>query len=137
MDISGLKEKIEGEISRIANADDVKQVKVSILGRKGIFAEYLDKLKTLDKDQRRDAGKAINDVKSWADQRLGELEKQFEEIERRKREAASRIDITMPGSRTAFWQKASHNVNTRRDNQDLLVSRFCRGRRARYRDGAL
>ncbi len=105
MDISGLKEKIESEISRIANADDVKQVKVSVLGRKGIIAEYLDKLKTLDKDKRRDAGKAINDVKSWADQRLGELEKQFEEIERGKREAATRIDITMPGSAPLFGKK--------------------------------
>ncbi len=105
MDISGLREKIESEISRIANADDVKQVKVSILGRKGIFAEYLDKLKTLDKDKRRDAGKAINDIKTWADQRVGELEKQFEEIERRKRQAASRIDITMPGAAPLFGRK--------------------------------
>ena len=105
MDISGLKEKIKSEISRIANADDAKQVKVSILGRKGIVAEYLDKLKTLDKDQRRDAGKAINEIKSWADGRLGELEKQFGEIERRKREAASRIDITMPGTVPLFGRK--------------------------------
>ena len=105
MDISGLREKIESEISRIANADDVKQVKVSILGRKGIFAEYLDKLKTLDKDKRRDAGKAINDIKTWADQRVGELEKQFEEIERRKRQAASRIDNTMPGAAPLFGRK--------------------------------
>ncbi len=105
MDISGLKEKIESEISRIANADDVKKVKVSILGRKGIFAEYLDRLKTLDKAERRNAGKAINDVKSWADQKLGELEKQFEEIERQKREAASRIDITMPGDVPLFGKK--------------------------------
>ncbi len=105
MDISGLKEKIESEISRIANAEDARKVKVSILGRKGVVAEYLDRLKTLDKAERRDAGKAINEIKTWADQKLGELEKQFEEIERRKKETASRIDTTMPGMVPLFGKK--------------------------------
>lgn len=105
MDISGLKEKIEGEISRIGNIEDLKQVKVSLLGRKGVVADYLDKLKTLDKDQRRDAGKAINEIKTWADLRIGELEKHFNEIERQRREQASLIDITMPGTAPVFGKK--------------------------------
>jgi phenylalanyl-tRNA synthetase alpha chain len=105
LDISGLKEKIEGEISRIGNIEDLKQVKVSLLGRKGVVADYLDKLKTLDKDQRRDAGKAINEIKTWADLRIGELEKHFNEIERQRREKASLIDITMPGTTPVFGKK--------------------------------
>ncbi len=105
MDISGLKEKIEGEISRIGNIEDLKRAKVSLLGRKGVVADYLDKLKTLDKDQRRDAGKAINEIKTWADLRIGELEKHFDEIERQKKERASLIDITMPGTAPLFGRK--------------------------------
>lgn len=105
MDISGLKEKIDSEISRIANIEDLKRVKVSILGRKGLFADYIDQLKTLDKELRRDAGKAINEIKSWADVRLGELEKHFNDIERQKREQASLIDITMPGTTPVFGKK--------------------------------
>ncbi|MEN6616858.1 MAG: phenylalanine--tRNA ligase subunit alpha, partial [Syntrophorhabdus sp.] len=105
MDISGLKESIEGEISRIANAEDLKNAKVSILGRKGIIAEYLDKLKALDKNERRDAGKAINEIKAWADRKIGELEQHFNEIEKGKKEAASRIDITMPGLIPVFGKK--------------------------------
>ncbi|MHB8110697.1 MAG: phenylalanine--tRNA ligase subunit alpha [Syntrophorhabdaceae bacterium] len=105
MDIGTLKEAIESEISRIANAEDLKNVKVSVLGRKGIFAEYLDKLKTLDKNERRDAGKAINEIKSWADRKIGELEQHFNEIERRKKESSSQIDITMPGTHPVFGKK--------------------------------
>lgn len=105
MDISGLKEKIDSEISRIANIEDLKRVKVSILGRKGLFADYIDQLKTLDKDLRRDAGKAINEIKSQADVKLGELEKHFNDIERQKREQASLIDITMPGTTPVFGKK--------------------------------
>jgi len=105
LDISGLKEKIDSEISRIANIEDLKRVKVSILGRKGLFADYIDQLKTLDKELRRDAGKAINEIKSWADVRLGELEKHFNDIERQKREQDSLIDITMPGTTPVFGKK--------------------------------
>ena len=105
MDISGLKEKIESEITRIANIEDLKRIKVSLLGRKGIFADYIDKLKALDKDQRRDAGKAINEIKTWADLRVGELEKHFNEIERQKRDQGSLIDITMPGTTPLIGKK--------------------------------
>jgi len=105
LDISGLKEKIDSEISRIGNIEDLKRVKVSILGRKGLFADYIDQLKTLDKELRRDAGKAINEIKSWADVKLGELEKHFSDIERQKREQASLIDITMPGTTPVFGKK--------------------------------
>jgi len=105
LDISGLKEKIESEITRIANIEDLKRIKVSLLGRKGIFADYIDKLKALDKDQRRDAGKAINEIKTWADLRVGELEKHFNEIERQKRDQGSLIDITMPGTTPLIGKK--------------------------------
>ena len=105
MDIGGLREKIEHVISSIGNMEDLKKIKVSILGRKGIFADHIDKLKTLDKELRREAGKTINEVKSWAEGRLGELERHFEDIEKKKREQASLIDITMPGKKPLFGKK--------------------------------
>lgn len=105
MDIGGLREKIEHVISSIGNMEDLKKIKVSILGRKGIFADQIDKLKTLDKELRREAGKTINEVKSWAEGRLGELERHFEDIEKKKREQASLIDITMPGKKPLFGKK--------------------------------
>ncbi len=105
MDISGLREKIENVISSIGSMEDLKKIKVSILGRKGIFADHIDKLKTLDKELRREAGKTINEVKSWAEGQLGELERHFEDIEKKKREQASFIDITMPGKKPLFGKK--------------------------------
>ena len=105
MDISGLREKIENEISSIRNIEDLKRIRVSVLGRKGTFTDYIDKLKTLDKELRREAGKTINEVKSWAEERLGELERRFEEIEKKKREQTSFIDITMPGKKPLFGKK--------------------------------
>ncbi len=105
MDISGLKERVKSEISSIQNIEDLKRIKVSILGRKGVFADHIDKLKTLDKELRREAGKTINGIKSWAEGKIGELERHFEDIEKQRLERASLIDITMPGKTPLFGKK--------------------------------
>ena len=97
MDISELTDKVKSEISSVKNIDDIKKVKVFLLGRKGIFADFLDKLKTIDKDLRRDTGKAINDLKIWTEDKVKELENAYEEQVKKKREQAAWIDITMPG----------------------------------------
>jgi phenylalanyl-tRNA synthetase alpha chain len=97
LDISELKDKVKNEISSAKNIDDVRKVRVFLLGRKGIFADFLDKLKTIDKDLRRDTGKAINDLKLWTENKIQELENAYEEQAKKKREQAAWIDITMPG----------------------------------------
>ncbi len=105
MDISGLKDKVNSEISSVKNIEDIKRVRVLLLGRKGLFAESLDTLKTLDKDRRKDVGKAINDLKIWTETKVREIETAFEEEEKHKREAASWIDITMPGKTPLVGRK--------------------------------
>jgi phenylalanyl-tRNA synthetase alpha chain len=97
LDISELKDKVKNEISSVKNIDDIKKVRVFLLGRKGIFADFLDRLKTIDKDLRRDTGKAINDLKLWTENRVQELENAYEDQVKQKREQAAWIDITMPG----------------------------------------
>ena len=97
MDIEEVRAKVEGEISSIKNAADLNSAKTSLAGRKGLFSDLLNRLKDLDKDERRVAGKEINELKGWAENRLEELRAHFETEEKRKRDLASRIDITMPG----------------------------------------
>ncbi|HVN95787.1 MAG TPA: phenylalanine--tRNA ligase subunit alpha [Syntrophorhabdaceae bacterium] len=105
MDISGLKDTIRNELSTVKNIEDIKKVKIFLLGRKGVFADYLDKLKALEKDLRRDAGKAINDLKIVTENEIKELETRYEEQEKRQKEAMSWIDITMPGKTPLIGRK--------------------------------
>lgn len=105
MDISGLKDKVKSEIASVKNIEDIKKVKVFLLGRKGVFAAFLDKLKTLDKDLRKEAGKAINDLKVWAESKVKELEVFYEEQERKEAEQGLWIDITMPGKPPLIGKK--------------------------------
>ncbi len=97
MNIEELREKVESGILSVKTIDDLKNLKLSLLGRKGLFAEYLEGLKSLDKEERKAFGKEINTLKSTAEGRLKGLEERFVEEEKKKEQERSWIDITMPG----------------------------------------
>ena len=97
MNIDELRNRIESEITSLKTFEDVKKVKASLLGRKGLFSEYLDGLKLLDRDEKKIFGKEIKFLKMHAESRLKELESVYLEEEKRKKEALDKIDITMPG----------------------------------------
>lgn len=97
MDIGVLQDRVDKELSSIKTIGDVRKVKISLLGRKGVFSEYIENIKLLDKGKRKEAGQEINALKLRTENKLWELEDLYGEEEKRKREAASRIDITMPG----------------------------------------
>ena len=97
MNIEELRQKVESGISAVKTVEDLKGLKLSLLGRKGLIASHLEGLKSLEKEERKAFGQAINSLKSVAEQRLGELEDRFAEEEKRRDQARSWIDITLPG----------------------------------------
>ncbi len=57
------------------------------------------------KTARKEAGRAINELKVWTENQVREVEARYEEEEKRKREAASWIDVTMPGKTPLIGKK--------------------------------
>jgi phenylalanyl-tRNA synthetase alpha chain len=97
LDILELKDKVKSGISSIKTIEDLKKVRTSLTGRKGMFSEYIDKIKSLEKEERKSFGKEINRLKAWTEERLNELEAFYEEEEKGREGRLSWIDITMPG----------------------------------------
>jgi len=97
LDINALKNKVEQEISSVKNIDDLEKIRAFLLGRKGILSEYIDRIKTLDKDERKIFGREINLLKQWTEEKLKEFKQFYEDEEKNKREQAVWIDISMPG----------------------------------------
>ena len=105
MDLKALKDQIVQGLESIKSIDDLRQVKVALLGRKGLFSDCYEKLKTLDKEEKRAVGQEINALKNSLEARLGELEAGYAEQERLRRERESSIDITLPGKRPVLGRK--------------------------------
>jgi phenylalanyl-tRNA synthetase alpha chain len=105
VNIDELRNRVESEISSLKTFEDTKRVKASLLGRKGLFSEYLDALRLLDKEEKKVFGKEINSLKVLTEGRLKELESFYVEDEKRKKDDLSRIDITMPGKIPVLGKK--------------------------------
>jgi phenylalanyl-tRNA synthetase alpha chain len=99
LDVKSLKETVVAEISAIKSVEDLKRVGTTLLGRKGVFAEYLQELKNVSQEQRRTFGQAINEVKGWAEEKLKELEDLYGRQEQERRERGAWVDVTMPGNK--------------------------------------
>jgi phenylalanyl-tRNA synthetase alpha chain len=105
LDLTSLRDRITQELASIKSLDDLKQTRIVLLGRKGFFADYYDRLKSLDKDDKRVAGQEINNLKGQAETRLAELEAHYLEDERRRKEQESSVDITLPGKKPILGHK--------------------------------
>jgi phenylalanyl-tRNA synthetase alpha chain len=105
MDIQEFKNKIESEISSIKTVDELNNAKISLIGRKGLFSELIDSIKTLNNDEKKIFGREINELKKWAENSLKNLKDHFETEEKRKKDLISRIDFTMPGKRPVIGKK--------------------------------
>ena len=105
MDLTALRDQIAEMLSSIKSTEDLKQARVALLGRKGLFSDYYEQLKALDKEEKKAAGQEINALKGEVEARLGELEAAYAEGERLTRERESSIDITLPGKRPVLGRK--------------------------------
>jgi phenylalanyl-tRNA synthetase alpha chain len=105
MNTGELREKVEDGLASIKSGEDARRVRTYLLGRKGLFSEYLERMKSLDKDQKRVFGQEINSLKQLTEERILALESAFAEEEKRKAEARSRFDITVPGKAPLVGRK--------------------------------
>src|SRR5207244_12876956 len=100
--IEELRRQFEADLQTISEAADFQRVRDQYFSRKnGRVTLLMKELGKLSPEERRDAGKLINDFKDHAE---SQLESYQEELKRRAESASierERIDITIPGRRVA------------------------------------
>ena len=94
-EIAFLKKEIQGKINRIADQEELKQVRIEFLGRRqGKLTSLLKQLVDLPLEERPELGKLINDLKSYVQEALDKKEKVINEEKN-----LEEVDITLPGKR--------------------------------------
>src|ERR1051326_3461737 len=120
--ISELRRQFDADLHTIVEAADFQRVRDQYFSRKnGRVTLLMKDLGKLTGDDRRDAGKLINDFKDYAET---QLEARQEDLKRRAEVAADereRVDITMPGRRPAPGS-AHPIVRARQRMEDIFIS---------------
>ncbi|MBI5740765.1 MAG: phenylalanine--tRNA ligase subunit alpha [Nitrospirae bacterium] len=98
-DLDSIKSLAGEEIEKADSLKAVQDLKVRYLGKKGIITGKIKSLAAIAKEDRREYGKSLNDVKIYIEELLGVREKACKAVELNKTLQIQRIDVTIPGYR--------------------------------------
>ena len=96
-DLSQLITTAEKDIQNAADLATLEQLRVRLLGKKGVLTEQLKQLGTLPAEQRPQAGQAVNQAKQALQIALETRREQLQAAVLEQQLAAERIDVTLPG----------------------------------------
>ncbi|MBC7287417.1 MAG: phenylalanine--tRNA ligase subunit alpha, partial [Armatimonadetes bacterium] len=84
-------------IPSASNADELEQLRVRYLGRKGLLRQFTQKIAELPLEQRREAGEALNRARRTIEALIERRQAELQAVAEAERLAAERLDVTLPG----------------------------------------
>ncbi|MBK1666784.1 phenylalanine--tRNA ligase subunit alpha [Rhodovibrio sodomensis] len=91
-----LKRSLLAEVDGANTLDDLEQVRVSALGKKGRLTQQMKQLGQLDPEERKRVGQALNEVKDAVQQAIETRKASLAEAEMQARLERERVDVTLP-----------------------------------------
>ncbi len=98
--IGKIKQDFISESANLRTAQDLENLRVRYLGRKGIIQNLYKSLKQLPAEDRPAQGKQINDLRKFIEERFKELKEKFT-----VQKAKHKLDLTLPGRRPPIGRK--------------------------------
>ncbi len=124
--IDELREQFLQELAQIQSTNELENLKIKFLGKKGPIQQLMRMLKEVAPDQRPVVGKQINDLKEFLTFRCEQLEPELVAQEESQQLSHETIDITLPGRCRAMGRKhpltqAMHQMITLLSNMGFSV----------------
>ncbi|MCX8070250.1 MAG: phenylalanine--tRNA ligase subunit alpha, partial [Thermodesulfovibrionales bacterium] len=94
---SSLKELFDDDLKTANDIEVINALKIKYLGRKGLITENLKSLSTLPANERPQAGKLLNELKTYIEEALKSKESILSEKSLQNRLSKEFLDITVPG----------------------------------------
>lgn len=95
--VAQLKEQAQSSIEGAASLQELEEIRVRLLGKKGELTEISKGMKTLSSEERPVIGQLVNETREFISSMLDEKNDQLKEKEKRARLEQEIIDITLPG----------------------------------------
>lgn len=117
--IQSLQEEFSNELHAAKSSGDLENMRVRYLGKKGPIQALMQSLKTATAEERRDLGKAINDLKEAVTERLANAQEVISAQELQKQLEAEKLDVTLPGRR--YFPGRKHPVTEQMDEMIAIL----------------
>ena len=97
-----LREKIQKDLSEVKSVDDLKNIRVQYLGKKGALTSILRSLGDVAAEERPKIGKMVNEVRAKVEARINDQMKLLEARQMEEKLASETVDFTLPGRKPAL-----------------------------------
>ena len=119
--INEIKNKTLDEILNAKNLQEIEEIRVKALGKKGELTAILKMMGTLSEEDRPKIGALVNLAKAQITEKITEAENRFKEEEINKKLETEKIDVTLPSKKIVRGSK--HPLNrVIEEIEDLFVS---------------
>ena len=95
--VNSIREELNKDIDNISNINDINNLKVKYLGKKGLITELTSNMKDLSIDERKEVGRESNILKNEVETVLNNLLTDFNNKELNKKLESESVDVTLPG----------------------------------------
>lgn len=107
--IEELSDQIMTELQQVQNLQQIEEIRIRVLGKKGTLTEQMKTLGAMSPEERKTAGQALNVAKNKISEALDAKKTALEEAELEKRLATETIDVSLPTRPT--YQGRIHPVS--------------------------
>lgn len=120
-DIETLIKQASDQIQNAANLGLLDEIRVRYLGKKGLLTEQMKSLGQLEPQQRKEAGKRLNQAKQQVQDFIKDRQESLQAQSRQAELAAETVDVTLPGVDLSIGNM--HPISrTRRRVEQFFVS---------------
>lgn len=118
--LSDLEQKALHQIKEIDQIDQLNDLRVKLLGRKGEITQLLRGLKDLSADQRAEVGRVANELKDRVENMLQKQNQELKSRAMNQRLQEETVDVTLPG--IPFIRGGKHPLTQIREEiQDIFI----------------
>ncbi len=116
-----IKNSAINELKTALSKDDLENIRVRYLGKKGELTQILRGMGALSQEERPVVGKVANEVRSYIEETIKEAFSDIKNKEKSMRLENETIDITMPGKKTSGRKKTSFRSNIRKYERYIYI----------------
>ncbi len=102
--LTKLKSQALDELAGAKSEDQINQIRIKFLGRKGLLTGILRQMGTLPQEQRRATGQLANSIKTELEAEL-KLKQTHIRLNQNRKKTSPKLDVTLPGRRPALGKK--------------------------------
>ena len=119
--IKAIRSSLEEDCSKVSSSNQLQELKVKYLGKKGFVTELTKNMQNLSIDEKKMVGKYANEIKSEVIKKLEEMEQSLKEKELNEKLKKDVIDPTLPATKIKVGSK--HPLTkVREEVENLFVS---------------